>query len=582
MFLNCSMKSYQCVAILTLGLLLPFSLGESARADEDETPTPAVAKEIQDALDALRSTKSQDSDSDSEDPTAVVATHKQARSINPLHEGEKIHLNTYCLDETGDLWACAGASDGFVQHYSPEGELLSEVKLHFVPTAINTALGLDIFVAGNGQLARLSRAGEIKLQSNAPNVPSPDEFRKQAEETARAESETTRKLIEKNIERVEKTIAKTQDKIKDLTDKEEEVPKSLHTRLSLYERQLKSLHTRLEKATTVEISDADIAQMMAARTRITALAVTEKDVFVCVTGNGYEVWRSNHDFQEPTKVLDQLSGCCGQMDIQASGDQLFVAANTKFQVAVHDRDGTPLSSFGKRDREAVAGFGSCCNPMNIRCCSNGDVLCAESSIGNIKRFNAAGELVSLVGKARIGMGCKHVAVAHDEVRDRYYMMNVDKGNIAVLVPLAEAPEFTEDELASKLAMEGLGQKLIGEWSTAQAPRKENRTDEEKIRALTRPETPFKSITFQPGGKLIVQGGMLGEYSHDLSWVTVRQQGEELAISIQMGGADWLEFQFQFAGDDEVQVKSQMFPEVKATRAKADAAEKAAAASDAGE
>ena len=105
----------------------------------------------------------------------------------------------------------------------------------------------------------------------------------------------------------------------------------------------------------VEISETDIAQMMAARTRITALAVTEKDIFVCVTGNGYEVWRSNHDFQEPTKVLDRLSGCCGQMDIQASGDQLFVAANTKFQVAVHDRDGVPVSSFGKRDRRPSMG-----------------------------------------------------------------------------------------------------------------------------------------------------------------------------------------------------------------------------------
>jgi hypothetical protein len=306
--------------------------------------------------------------------------------------------------------------------------------------------------------------------------------------------------------------------------------------------------------------------MMAARTRITALAVTEKDVFVCVTGNGYEVWRSDHDFKEPTKVLDRLSGCCGQMDIQASGDQLLVAANTKFQVAIHDRDGQPVSSFGKRDREAVDGFGSCCNPMNIRCCSNGDVLCAESSIGNIKRFNAAGELVGFIGKAKIGIGCKHVAVAHDDVRDRYYMMNVDKGNILVLLPLAEVPEFTEEELASKAAAEGLGKKLIGEWTTAQAPKKENRTDEEKIQALTRPNGPFHRITFQPGGKLTVQGGMLGQYSNNLSWVAVKQEGEQLTVSIQMSGADWLEFQFQFSGEDELSVKSQAFPELKATRA----------------
>ncbi len=561
--------------MLKFSLAVAFPLGifcstGLVRAEEAEATPPAVSQEIQDAIDALKDSKPE---SDKSDKAEIAATHKQARSINPLHDGQKIHLHTYCLDDTGDIWACVGTTDGYVQHYSPEGELKAEIKLDFVPTAINTARDLDIFVAGNGKMARLTRTGEIKLQANTANLPNPEEFKKQAQEEAKAESETMRKLVETNIARVEKTIEKVTAQIKELTDKEEEVPKSLQTRLSLYERQLTSLQSRLAKVTAADISDADLAQMMASRMRITALAVTEKDVFVCVTGNGYEVWRSDHDFQEPTKVLERLSGCCGQMDIQASGDQLLVAANTKFQVAIHDRDGTPVSSFGKRDREAVDGFGSCCNPMNIRCCSNGDVLCAESSIGNIKRFNAAGELVGYIGKAKIGIGCKHVAVAHDDVRDRYYMMNVDKGNILVLLPLAEAPEFTEEELASKAAADGLGKKLIGEWTAAQAPKKENRTDEEKIKALTQPDSPFSRIDFQPGGKLTVQGGMLGQYSNDLSWVAVRQEGEELTISIQMSGADWLEFQLHFAGDEDVQIKSQAFPELKATRAAKDADEK---------
>ena len=66
--------------------------------------------------------------------------------------------------------------------------------------------------------------------------------------------------------------------------------------------------------------------------------------------------------------------------------------------------------------------------------------------------------------------------------------------------------------------------------------------------------------------------MLGQYSNDLSWVAVRQEGEELTISIQMSRADWLEFQFQFSGNDEVQIKSEAFPELKATRATEDAQE----------
>ncbi len=99
--------------------------------------------------------------------------------------------------------------------------------------------------------------------------------------------------------------------------------------------------------------------------------------------------------------------------------------------------------------------------MNVRCCSNGDILTAESSIGTIKRFSKSGELLGVVGKARIGGGCKHVAVAVDEKRDRYYMMNVDKDHICVLVPLSEAPEMTSEEALADAARKGLAKKLIG-------------------------------------------------------------------------------------------------------------------------
>lgn len=41
----------------------------------------------------------------------------------------------------------------------------------------------------------------------------------------------------------------------------------------------------------------------------------------------------------------------------------------------------------------------------------------------------------------------------------------------------------------------------------------------------------------------------------------------------MSGADWLEFRLQFAGNDELQIKSEAFPELKATRAAKAAEEK---------
>ena len=83
---------------LPLGLFC--STGLVLAEFEEGAAPPAVSKEIQDAIDALKDSKPES------DKAEVAATHKQARSINPMHDGQKIHLHTYCLDDTGDIWAC--------------------------------------------------------------------------------------------------------------------------------------------------------------------------------------------------------------------------------------------------------------------------------------------------------------------------------------------------------------------------------------------------------------------------------------------------------------------------------------------
>lgn len=106
--------------------------------------------------------------------------------------------------------------------------------------------------------------------------------------------------------------------------------------------------------------------------------------------------------------------------------------------------------------------------MNIRCLANGDILTAESSIGDIKRYSKSGEYLGKIGSARIGGGCKHVALAVDSQRDWYFMMNQGAGDIVVLVPLAEAPDETPDEIRSRKARNGLGEKLLGAWKVKKA------------------------------------------------------------------------------------------------------------------
>ncbi len=171
----------------------------------------------------------------------------------------------------------------------------------------------------------------------------------------------------------------------------------------------------------------------------------------------------NHDLGEATSIKEDLSGCCGQLDIQTDGEDILVAENTQFRVARYDRDGKELSHFGQRGVEKESGWGSCCNPMNIRCLGNDEVLTAESSIGSIKRYTKDGTYLGLIGTARIGGGCKHVALAVDTKRNWYFMMNQNSNNIAVLVPKDQAPDETEEEKVSREARQGLGKKLTGAW-----------------------------------------------------------------------------------------------------------------------
>ncbi|MBL8810287.1 MAG: hypothetical protein JNM43_08935 [Planctomycetaceae bacterium] len=244
--------------------------------------------------------------------------------------------------------------------------------------------------------------------------------------------------------------------------------------------------------------------------------------------------------------------------------------------------------------------------MNVRCCDNGDILTAESSIGTIKRFNDKGELVGVVGKARIGGGCKHVALGYDSKRDRYYMMNVDRDHICVMLPNAEAPELTSEEQMAKTAREGLGQKLVGVWTvTGSAPAAAATNSVPAVRIVARPalalplkpivkaeekeaakteskdaakdgakdaatekkEAPAKpapvvrlatpnvyaatKLTFAADGSMAVDGGISS--TGELAWEAIRQDGNTLYVSKIQGDIQYYEYKVEFVTDDEANI-----------------------------
>jgi hypothetical protein len=547
--------------------------GEARQAAVDESDDPNSAED--------------ESDRPSRKPRQVTpeqstATHKQVRIIKPAHDGKPVTLDTFCLAANGNLLACVAVGEpeseatdtqptnskpglSFVQTYSPDGKLLQEVSVPFHATAINVGSKGAVFIAGEGKFAKIIE-GKLSAVTSTPHIGDYEAFKKKVVAAAKEEMAEFCKSFKDEIKELQKRIDPLEARAKDkaLSKRDQAKLTSLKQSLAMQEAQIKAFDRT-----------ADEEELVRDRLVVTALGVTDQDVFFSVMGaegHGYEVWRTNHDFREPKKVVTHLSGCCGQLDIQARGDRLFVAENGKFEVSVRDRDGKRLSGFGRRDRSGVDGFGSCCNPMNLRCCSNGDILAAESSIGNIKRFDKNGDFAGLVGKAKIGIGCKHVALAFDESRDRYYMMNVDKAHIAVLVPLAEVPAETETEKAVRAAREEFSKRLAGRWARAGIdPVKKVKgavagligsltgDDEDGGGAVDFSGDPFNQITFGADGKLVLAGGAYSQFfDDDGTWEAVELNGKVLEIAFLSGGADFISARVEMTSDDELKIRVQNY------------------------
>lgn len=294
-----------------------------------------------------------------------------------------------------------------VHVYDAKGEKLRGWKVGFAAQAINIGPNGNVFVAGSGKLAEYTPTGSLLHELDLPHLEAilknQDELNKRAEEQLQSERESYKEMIAQLRKEVETLEKKEADK---LSNQEKAQLRAYKMNLKAYEQQAKALEKRTVKDAVKEVT---------ARLRIVnAVAVTDQDIFIAggeAKGYGYAVWRMNREFKDSKQVLSGLGGCCGQMDIQAQGNKLFVAENTRHRVGVYDRDGKRLTSFGKKGRDGDPEcFGSCCNPMNCRIAADGSIFTAESE-GHIKRFAADGKLIGPVGSAKLTGGCKNVAVA---------------------------------------------------------------------------------------------------------------------------------------------------------------------------
>jgi hypothetical protein len=528
-----------------------------------------------------------------------LPTHKQLRTIKPKHAERDVTLWTFSLAKGGDLWLSVSTEPRYaqvhvlgkpaaanqeqfqgVQVYDPDGQLKAEHPLKFNATAINFAPDGSLFVAGQGRLAHLSAGGELLAEGPTPNIDDPEEFKKKVVEQAKVQRKQYAEQYRKQAQGYAKQVEQLEKKSE--TDRTEQEQAQLEA-LKQQKQQFEQIADNFGK------QEVDPESTVLDSLTIPGIAATSEHVFVVVSstsGRGYEVWRTNHQFADGKVVRSGLSGCCGNMDVQARDDGFVACENTQFKVVSYSRDGKQLSSFGKRDRSAPEGFGSCCNPMNCLSLAGGEFLVAESSIGNIKRFDAQGKFLAMIGKARISGSCKHVSLGFDDARNRYYMMNQDKNHICVLVPLAEAPVVTEEERLSQEARQGLGKKLVGHWRLENAkPKAEKKTAESALANLLRVrrgQADDIEAEFLENDSAKITGGMFANFAADsLSWECVEQSGSVLQISVFLDGVEFQTLRVKFTDDDHLQFEnSPYFPQFKTFVRATDKPTEASAAEDA--
>lgn len=390
-----------------------------ARKADDKKPEKKLTEEEQAELEYKKYLEAQQK---AMAEMAKLASHEQTVEVKVTGADKKNTLQTLTMTADNRVLALVAPPRGYgvptkgasaeVQVFDLDGKKVDTWTIGFHAHAVNSAADGTVYVAGDGMVARFDKAGKpvgepMELPHITELFKDKDALKKKAEEQLKVEKEQQAEMIKSVTKQMEDRIKKIEETRKD-------------ERTKAQERQLEQAKSMLKAYQDMETEgkgrtvESVIAGMTGRVRIINGIAVSEKDVFIACgegAGYGYAIWRFDRDMKNPKQVLKGLGGCCGQMDVQTSGDDIIVAENTKHQFARYDRDGKKLGSYGKRGADTdPACFGSCCNPMNTRCAGGtGDIFTAESE-GVVKRFSAAGSFIGVAGTVKISGGCKNVAI----------------------------------------------------------------------------------------------------------------------------------------------------------------------------
>jgi hypothetical protein len=377
-------------------------------------------------------------------------THQFVRMFGINGDGSPpAQLNSFCLDAQGNvLAACAEANGkGDIRVLNPEGKVLTTYALSFVPQAVNRAADGTIYTAGSGRMAHLDAKGKLLKEENLPSDVKgllPEEVKKLQAELKKLQTNNAKLFSEYG--KLQMDLVKSQRELSDanleadsaLTDAEKKAGADLIAKASARYKQAEAKFTskvpEVQKASQAMQAIYAKIGVPGMRGAVTGIAATKRDLFIARqpdAGYGYEVWRTDHEFGNAKKIITGLAGCCGQMDVQADGDEVWIPENGRHQVHRYDRDGKMISTFGKNDRSAPDGFGGCCEPKNIRIVGD-EIFTAESTQPvEIKHFGKDGRFLGIVAVPTYKTGCVRVCLEVSADRQQVYCLSPGDNSIYV-------------------------------------------------------------------------------------------------------------------------------------------------------
>lgn len=376
-----------------------------------------------------------------EKPVSIdeVSTHRQV-SLIKIASGndDSMRVNAFCLNAHGEILAACGNGPGEVRVLDDRGELLRSWSVEVKPEAINTAEDGTILVGGDGKLFRFDSTGKELQRADSPHAAALRANTRQLREEAIARLTSSSNSLPSRIAMYEQVIKQLEDKAtkQELNTRETQLLDLLPKTLQAWKAQLAKQPRQDKKDLPSEEAIAEqMENLLKSKMRVASISTDDKYVFIAtraLSGYGFAIWRLDTSFDNGEVIVSGLRGCCGQMDVQACGNGLYVAENARHRVVHYDVDGKELRTWGKGDRKGLEGFTSCCNPMNVCFSKDGEVFTAESSSGRIKRFSHKGEFVDHVGDVKLVPGCKNVSIAVSPLDERVYMLDITRNHIVLM------------------------------------------------------------------------------------------------------------------------------------------------------